>query len=250
MKNLDEWLVYFQNNIQNNDCINWDIKEQLSTEDYNCIKKSIATFQLGESSEGKNLIKSAEKYAYQENIEYLSEITKLFIKEEQSHSVLLKKFMLKHHIPVIRKNWTDAIFRKLRKNVTYEVSVTVLITAEIIALSYYQCLGHSTNSRLLAHICDQIIQEETFHVQYGSEVLACIREDKTAFQQLWTYVLHSLLFLGFSIAIYVDHRSVISRGGYTPTKFLASCWTDYWHYITKPRLSQSPKSSLEKRPIV
>jgi len=54
-----------------------------------------------------------------------------------------------HGLPTIQANWTDAVFRRLRKNVSYEWSITVLIVAEIIALVYYKALRESTTSVVL-----------------------------------------------------------------------------------------------------
>src|SRR5205085_5738703 len=117
-----------------------------------CVGKSIAAFQLGEQSEGKGLLKAADSFAQNTDNPYLSQITRLFIAEEQNHALLLRKFMELNGIPLLKHNWTDSIFRRLRKNVGFELSITALITAEIISVVYYDAMNNATKSHLLKRI--------------------------------------------------------------------------------------------------
>jgi hypothetical protein len=61
-------------------------------------------------------------------------VTAFFVQEERKHSELLARFMEKHGIPPRASDWTDAVFRRLRRPFGFEVSLSVLITAELIAL--------------------------------------------------------------------------------------------------------------------
>jgi hypothetical protein len=106
----------------------------LSDEERQCIQDSIAAFQLGEYSEGHNLLRFARAYAQRCGDDTLVQITRDFIKEEQRHALLLKRFMVAQSLEVIQRNWTDTMFRRLRRYVGYELPITVLIIAEIIAL--------------------------------------------------------------------------------------------------------------------
>src|SRR5689334_456837 len=128
---LKGWHNYFVRNSTNKGNFAWDSEDRLTVEESYCIGKSIAAFQLGEQSEGKGLLKAADSFAQNTDNPYLSQITRLFIAEEQNHALLLRKFMEVNNIPLIKHNWTDNIFRRMRKNVGFELSITVLITAEI-----------------------------------------------------------------------------------------------------------------------
>ena len=55
----------------------------------------------------------------------------IFIKEEQQHSRYLAAFMESQSIPRLQKHWVDRVFRKLRGLAGLELSLTVLVTAEI-----------------------------------------------------------------------------------------------------------------------
>ncbi|MBK9316736.1 MAG: ferritin-like domain-containing protein [Acidobacteria bacterium] len=191
------------------------------------IEKSIATFQLGEYSEGKGLLRAAEIFARQVDNEELVKITRLFIAEEQNHAMLLQRFMAMNSIRPLKKHWADSVFRGLRKGVGFELSVTVLITAEIISLVYYKALSASTNSRQLQAICGKILSDETGHVEYESELLKYIRNKKPRLQKRVVEILHGILFSGTVIVVYHGHRKVLIAGGYDFNRFRQACWAEF-----------------------
>src|SRR6185436_10685941 len=59
----------------------------LSDEEFQRIADSLATFQLGEQSEGRTLLRFSEDFALRRNIAALPAVTALFIKEEQHHAL-------------------------------------------------------------------------------------------------------------------------------------------------------------------
>src|SRR5262245_40379941 len=92
----------------------------LSDEECRRIASSIATFQLGEQSEGRTLLRFAERFAQRRNLPALPRVTELFIREEQHHAAQLKTFMEANGIPLKRRNWTDSVFRVLRRLAGFE----------------------------------------------------------------------------------------------------------------------------------
>ncbi len=114
LNSLKNWYAYFTQNCSNTIDLPWDLPDTLTDEERDCIRDSIAAFQLGEYSEGKGLLRSAEEHALKQKDEYLVPITRLFIAEEQNHALLLRRFMLLHNINLISGNWTDTVFRRLR----------------------------------------------------------------------------------------------------------------------------------------
>lgn len=243
LDSLKDWHDYFIQNSLNKDNFTWDAKDTLAQEEKRCIEKSVAAFQLGEYSEGKGLLKSAEIYARQCDDEYLVKITKLFIAEEQNHALLLQRFMTLHQMKLMQRNWTDTIFRRLRKNVGYELSVTVLITAEIISLVYYQALQRSTRSNLLKKICDKILTDEMAHVKYESEMLGSIRQTKSTLSKAIISFLHRFLFIGTVFVVYLSHRKVINRGKYDFSSFVAACWLEFSNSFPSARVVRAKASA-------
>lgn len=224
---LAHWQKHFENNEFSNNSINWQVEDILTQEEFNNIKKSIAAFQLGESSEGKGLMQAAKTYAQKHKDPYLVTITKLFIKEEQGHSLLLKRFMEKHKISLLKRNWADDVFRKLRKDVGFELSVTVLITAEILSLIYYSALLNATNSKLLKSICEKLLKDEVKHIKYESELLNFIRKEKFLLLRYLICFAHQIFYFGTMLIVYLSHRRVINAGGYGFGSFWAVCWQEF-----------------------
>ncbi|MEL6221636.1 MAG: hypothetical protein AAFR31_03220 [Cyanobacteria bacterium J06627_8] len=224
---LNRWFAYFEKNAACEPDIPWEAHELLTADDYQTIQHSIATFQRGEYSEGRQLMAFARHYAQSQGDNTLAKITQLFVKEEQLHASLLKRFMEKHGIPCLKKEWTDVLFRTLRRHAGYEVSITVLITAEIIALTYYDALQNCTESKVLQAICTRLLSDERAHVAYESELINHMRSQKSAFRQWGDRHLHRHLFLFTTLLVYVEHRLVLNRGGYTFLQFWKACWSDF-----------------------
>ena len=62
LKNLHIWLDYFQRNAGSEAHVPWREEEVLSLVESKRIARSIATFQLGENSEGRHLQKLASDF--------------------------------------------------------------------------------------------------------------------------------------------------------------------------------------------
>ncbi|HEX5735881.1 MAG TPA: hypothetical protein VF131_23850 [Blastocatellia bacterium] len=239
---LKSWHAHFTKNRANTGNIPWITADALTGDEKSCIANSIAAFQLGEYSEGKGLLKSAAAYAAKSGDQLLVPITKLFIAEEQNHALLLKRFMSIHDMPLVKKNWTDAVFRRLRKNVGYELTITVLITAELISVVYYRALKGATNSKLLASICDKILADEEAHIKYESEMINQIRDSKPASVRQVTVFLHRFLFLGTMLVVFFNHKRVLKRGGCGFYDFWRSCWAEFSACFNKPMAVQVSES--------
>jgi hypothetical protein len=237
---LKGWNEYFAANASGGREILCDEQIELTEQEKRRIGKSIAAFQIGEYSEGKGLLKAAEKFAARIDNDELVRITRLFIAEEQAHALLLKKFMTIHNIEPLKGHWTDAVFRGLRKHVGFELSITVLITAEIIALIYYRALRANTNSELLKKICNKILADESSHVSYESELIRHIRDARPRMYGRVMNVLHATLFSGTTIVVYWSHRKVLNHGGYRFHEFWKACWGEFSSCFESKQLAHAP----------
>ena len=158
----------------------------------------------------------------------IEQITNLFIREEQAHSYILKRFMDSNNIATLERHWTDNLFRSIRSLAGYELSITVLITAEIIALTYYDALSKATQSKLLKNICLKIIEEERKHVLYESMLLKSLRKQKLPLYKVVIELGHKCLFFFSLLLVLLDHRAVILRGGFTSYSFWSQNWEEFY----------------------
>ena len=88
-----QWLDYFLYNRENLLPLPWNCPYQITEKERRTISHSIRNFQLGESSEGSNLIKAARDYAADSGDATYIDTVKLFIAEEQRHARDLGRFM-------------------------------------------------------------------------------------------------------------------------------------------------------------
>lgn len=232
---LQAWQAYFDANASRPDTVPWDAPDLLDVDEKNCIAASIATFQLGEYAEGASLLAFATAFGEQLGEDRLVAITRRFIKEEQGHALMLKRFMEAHGIATLKHEWTNSVFRRLRKKAGYEISVTVLITAELISLVYYQALRASTGSPVLGAICTRILREEAAHVRYESQLLRFIRERREGLVRHVPDLLHGILLAGTVLVVYREHRRVLHRGGYGLVRFWRECWAVHRQHLGAKR---------------
>lgn len=238
------WLTFFKRKSHNRASINWSQQDQLPAHEKNFLEKSISQFQLGEYSEGRNLLRFAKAYGVKIDDSRISEVTKFFIQEEQHHAFLLGKFMDKYGMTKKKNHWADTIFRRLRSIAGFELSLTVLTSAEIASLPFYETLEKITSSQILKDICKQLHIDELSHLEYESELLHDIRSTKPLIQTL-RYTFHIGVLIATSCCVWFNHKKILQRGNFTLFSFLRSTVDTFTHKIlTMKKLDQQPVSDL------
>lgn len=222
------WRRYFESNARALLDIPWTIGPDLTPDEVAAIASSVQEFQAGERSEGRHLYRAAQDYAQRTgDLEYVAAM-RLFIAEEQRHARDLGRVMALNHIPVVDTTFADRVFRRLRVLVpTLEVSIAVLVTAEIIAKVYYARLRGATASRILRRLCDQILRDEQAHVDFQCGQLRRLRAGRGWLASALTSAAQRTLFAGTIVLVGWSHRRVIRRGGMAMGQWLRECWREY-----------------------
>jgi hypothetical protein len=216
------WVNYFERNRRRLLKISWESNPPLTSTERETIFESIRTFQLGESSDGRHLIHVAKLYAAKRRHRKLVEAIQLFIAEEQRHASDLAKFMTAQHISLAKRQWTDTVFRSLRKFWNLELCLTVLLTAELVAKVYYKALRNATNSPVLQQICRQLLRDEAAHVRFHTEILGWMRDHRSGWQNTIHNFLYSLFHRITLLVVWHEHRSVFKAGRYDFTLYWKS----------------------------
>jgi len=223
-----EWRKYYEENARSLLQISWDIGQELSEEEQKAIASSVQDFQAGESSEGRHLFLYAKTYAEQTGDDEYVEAIRLFIAEEQRHARDLAHFLQINEIPLVRTTFTDGVFRRLRQLPgNLEISIAVLITAEIIAKVYYTALRDATKSQVLQTLCRQILQDEARHVEFQAEQLGKLRAKRNWLLLVTTNGLQRFLFWGTCLVVWIFHRRVFERSRYSFAGFWKYCWKEF-----------------------
>jgi hypothetical protein len=185
------------------------------------ISRSVQQFQLGEWARGRGLVRRASSHSLLSTDQWFLPSLQLFIAEEQCHSRLLGLFLDRERIPRLTCHWVDGVFRRLRKLAGLEVCVMVLVTAEVLAVPFYQALRDATRSQLLRSICERILCDEAAHLDYQALTLGLIRRPLSNRARVICVLCHSILFHCTALVLWQQHHVVFRAAGWDFRRF----WT-------------------------
>jgi len=202
------WRDHFARNLAVTAMLPWHNAPALLPDERAAIHSSIQQFQLGEGSSGRRLLDRAGIFAAQVGDDAFVPALALFVREEQRHSGQLLRFMEREGIPALSKHWVDQVFRRLRVLAGLELSLRVLVTAEIIAVPYYRALGGATKSPLLRAISEQILEDEAAHLRFQASMLARLGARRSHAPHWLAFRLHKLFLVGTTCVVWRGHRKV------------------------------------------
>ena len=90
------WCDYFRHNGANLLPLPWDRGAELTDAERDAVAASLQSFQLGESSQGRHLLRCAADHASRTGDPAYLEATRLFLAEEHRHSRTLARFLDLH----------------------------------------------------------------------------------------------------------------------------------------------------------
>src|SRR3984885_9933816 len=227
---LEIWLNHFEHHALQPRGVPHGLSDVLRPDERELIASSIATFQLGEQSDGRTLLRAAERFAAGQ-VPHLLRIIELLIREEQRHASLLRAFMRDHGVPLKKPDWTDRLFRFIRRLAGLQLYVSVLICAELIGNVYYRALESVTDCERLQVLCRTIVSDELAHVGFESQLLFALRAGRAARLRALTRPAHRIFFAGTAAVVWLTHRSVLRRAGHSGRSFLRSCQAQYVFYL-------------------
>jgi hypothetical protein len=232
------------------DRLPWSDPTQLSREEYRCVQSSIQQFQLGEGSSGRRLLQRGREFAHAAGDLDFLEALALFVKEEQRHSGYLLRFMQRERIPASSSHWVDTVFRRLRVLAGLELSLRVLVSAEIIAIPYYRALGAATQSRLLRAICGRILQDEAAHLRFQASMLSRLVSNRPLLADRIVSAIHRLFLLITCLVVWREHGRVFRAAGYARAGFLAEALWEFDRLDNAvgrgPVLARIPEAQLDQ----
>jgi len=221
------WRRYFLSRAAASDPLPWNDPTALTREEAQSIQSSIQQFQLGEGARGRRLLKRGQDYANATADPHFVDALALFVKEEQRHSAYLLRFMQRESIPAALSHWVDTVFRRLRVLAGLELSLRVLVSAEIIAIPYYRALGAATRSPLLQAICNRILEDETAHLRFQASMLSRISARRPFFADRIVSGMHRLFLLITCVVVWFEHGRVFRTSGYARAGFLAETFWEF-----------------------
>ena len=228
---LEIWLNHFEYHALHPGRVPHGLSDDLRPGELRLIAGSLATFQLGERSEGRTFLRAAERFARARQIPHLVRIIELLIREEQRHASLLQDFMQDHRMPLKRTDWTDRVFRHIRRLAGLQLYLYVLISAELIGNVYYRALESVTDCERLQVLCRSIVSDELAHVGFESQLLLTLRAGSAVPLRVLARSAHRIFFASTAVVVWLTHQSVLRRAGHNVRSFLRSCRAQYVFYL-------------------
>ena len=208
------WISYFENNDTKRLKIDFSEENPLSEKVKKLVFPSIQAFQKGEGSDGTFLMQTVDHYVRAGGPTTYKQAMHLFVKEENWHSAYLKAYMDYYGIKKAKKSAFDTIFRKARHLGGLKCEVTILVTAEMIALTYYDALSRCTDSKVLKQICKQMLDDELPHIMFQSYTLSRLKPNRSDILLRFLIMNLTLLF------VWGAFHKVYQMGGYRFTRFM------------------------------
>jgi rubrerythrin len=240
MKTTTYWIEHFgKNALQKR--IDWNTPVSITPDETNVILSSLQAWQLGETSEGKHVLKAADKYARAVEEPRYVEAIELFIKEEQKHGNNLGLYLDRIGKTRMMKNWGDSLFRQIRYfNTSMELWTLAVITVESTAQLFYVALRDATSCELLKAICTDILVDEADHIIFQTERLSIIFQNGNTFLKRWKEPAYKLFFFLASQLVWFANRGLFEAGGFSHEK--------YTHEMTAKR-RETIEAAINAQPI-
>jgi hypothetical protein len=214
-----KWFTHFSLRSMTALHVSSNVAGQLTEKERRTIAPSIQQFQLGEGSRGRHLLERGQKFGRAMNDPMFGAALDIFIKEEQQHSRYLSAFMESQSIPIAEQHWVDTVFRRLRGLAGLELTLTVLVTAELIAVPYYRALRGATGSPILKMICTRILEDESNHLKFQASMVARVASARPAALRRALNEVHRLFLMGTMVVVWIEHRAVFEATGYSFRRF-------------------------------
>jgi hypothetical protein len=249
LQDLPVWLAHFRSQAAHPRQVPATLDDSLTLRERRLIAASIATFQLGESSEGAQLRDAVRRHCRSQDDQALVEIFELFIAEEQRHASLLGEFMQDHEIPRREGALSDAAFRAVRRLGGLEARLRILVTAEIIGIVYYRALEMVTDCRRLQILCRSLVADELAHVAFESQLLLALKGGRSGLAKLLAGAWEQGLLSAAALIVWATHRGVLKSAGYGPLLFLRDCRGQHAFYLKWPPAPRPGRPRRAHRPL-
>ena len=215
----EPWYHHFLEKRDSVSLLPWRDSYLLCATERRLITRSIQQFQVGEWARGRGLVRRASSHPVLSSDRWFLPSLELFIAEEQRHSGMLGSFLDRQGIPKLGNHCVNRIFRRLRKLAGLELCTMVLVTAEVLAVPFYQALRDATNSPLLRSICRRILRDEAAHLNYQALTLGLIRRPLRNKARLIRSPCHLMLFYCTALVLWEQHRNVFRAAGWDFRRF-------------------------------
>jgi hypothetical protein len=124
--------------------------------------------------------------------------------------------------------------------------VTVLVTAEVLAVPYYRAVHRISSCPTLRAICRRILREEAQHLLFQASTLATLQRTRPAWWTALTRSAQHILLAGTCLIVWAHHGPVLRRGRINLLTFVLSCRALLRHVHRAVRSAEATRRVGEK----
>lgn len=227
--NSRAWLSYYQRNPHTWTDPEWHLPSPLDQKIKGALALSLSHFQLGESGEGNFLFAQAKAQSPED--EAYHQALELFIAEEQAHARLLEQLVCRFGGNVIKRHWTHALFRLVRRAFGLNFELQVLVIAELVGTAYYRLLYARARDPVLTAVCDRILRDEARHIDFHAEWLGDFQLRLLPLERaVWSAQFQILFGVAAQVA-WLDHRACLVATGANREEFFREARRECIHFL-------------------
>lgn len=204
----ERWIRRFQAN-RERERLDWDAPVELPSGQRVALARSLAVFQLGETGEGTCLRRYGERTRGWAGFEGYEVALDLFVKEENRHAELLAELVGRFGGTLLAKQWSDSIFRFVRKLLHLEFELQILLTAELLAEAYYEVLRRHADDGVLRSACARILRDEAGHTAFHADFFGAVQARWSVPRRWLWQAQFRLLHLVVCAGVWWDHRDCL-----------------------------------------
>lgn len=213
------WVEHFKANLQRQQIheagIEWEAAPEMDLSTAAAFAHSQQRFELGESGDGRGLLSKAAKHGDPIYVEALQ----LLVVEEQKHSELFARGLERLDGQRIMAHWSDSVFVFLRRTLGLRTELGLFLVAESVSIGYFTALAQNAPDPVLRGIGQRVCMDEQDHIRFQTDRL---RQGFSTTPKIVRTVAHALLTvvaLGASIVVALDHRAALRACGLKPTTY-------------------------------
>ncbi|MGI9245056.1 MAG: hypothetical protein ACR2RV_29905 [Verrucomicrobiales bacterium] len=217
------WIQYFESNRGSYTEPDWSAPRSLQGgRELDLLRTSLATFQLGETGEGRTLQRYAKRLAGERHFDGYGEALRLFVDEEKMHAQLLAQALGYLGGDLIQRQWTNSIFRRARRLINLEFEIQIFVTAEIIGKAYYSLLYRHVDDPVVKSVCGKLVSDEVKHLNFHIEFFRARMEHLPRFRRWLWQLQFEAIFSAARQAVWLDHGRCLRAFGVSRSEFMLS----------------------------
>ena len=209
--NASSWLRHYQENRLNRTEPEWGVPCLLAPDVRHELAVSLSHFQLGETGGGTFLLGQASKNACADDLAALT----LFVREENEHARLLACMVDRLGGTLVKRHWTQRLFKLARRAGGFHFEIQMMLTAEIVGTAYYELLHAGVEDGPVTHAIGLMLRDEAGHVAFHTDRMRDCWHGWLPFERtLWQGQFQALVLVALRAA-WLDHGRCLRKLGFT-----------------------------------